>query len=805
MRTFLLVTLIMVTACEPPTQGPRLYHTEDYAPSLSSDGIEALEHMGATLIDQGVNFAVYSARAERLELLLFESADDELPVQQFEMAQIGDVWNLYVEGVGIGQGYGFAAWGPNWPYDPEFVPGTNTGFLRDVDDEGNRFNPNKMLTDPYGLALHRDHDWGRGSLGTGESRRTESTWGAASKSVIINSDYAWSDNEDAWRSGRVDGTLEGHNENELVIYEVHPKGLTANGHPDVDHPGTYRGIGEIAPYLQALGINAVELLPIHEKPLDGGYWGYNNISFFAPEVSYSAEFTQFDRPEEVIDEFKEMVDALHRHDIEVIIDVVYNHTGEGGLWREKLFYNDYTPDASATANAVNLDSIEVAGLYNLRGLDNWSYYALNPDGQTYWNNTGVGNQTRPNHDPMQRLILDSLHFMVEELHVDGFRFDLAGILGEQDENYNDWFEDPTESALGVIANDLVLQENNVRIIAEPWTAGGWYNPVLGAYPAATNRAGYGWGEWNAHFRDITRSLINEDDFTLDRYEGAVNFGGVYTGSYDMYAHNGRNPAHSMNFVTVHDGFTMFDLLSFGEKENSCGVLNPVCCDDPFSSWCEIESGEAHNRSRDWGDDTYKRQLMRDMFAMMLLSHGTPLLLGGDEWMRTQYGNNNAYSTWADNEFNWFRWGEWHAADERWRMMDFVAELIRFRKEHVYALSPAAHNEGMPFTWKNADNSGDPDWSGKHLMVHYYQDDAFTDAELALLINFEDYDVTYTLPGGRTWARVLDTQQYFDDEEWFALNPGADTRASGNITRQDPEVVGETYTVTGRSIVVLEQQ
>ena len=327
------------------------------------------------------------------------------------MTRIGDVWNLYVEGVGLGQHYGYVAWGPNWTYDEDFYPGSQLGFIADVDSEGNRFNPNKLLTDPYSLALHRDHDWSKGSLGTGESRRDESTWGASAKSMVIASNYEWSEQESDWMTNRQAGTLAGHDWNELVAYEVHPKGFTANGLAEVAHPGTFRGIGEMAPYLQDLGVNAIELLPIHEKPLDGGYWGYNNIHFFVPELSYSSAFLDSSRPDLVIDEFKEMVDQLHQHDIEVWIDVVYNHTGEGGLWREKLFYNDYTTDAEATAQAVNLDSVEVAGLYNLRGLDNWSYYALNENGLTYWNNSGVGNETRANHTPMQRLIMDSLHYM----------------------------------------------------------------------------------------------------------------------------------------------------------------------------------------------------------------------------------------------------------------------------------------------------------------------------------------------------------------------------------------------------------
>ncbi len=788
-----------------------LYETADMAPSMSSDAIADLEHLGPIMVDLGTNFGVYSANAERVELLLFDDPDDELPVQQFPMIRQGDVWNIYVEGIGLGQHYGYVAWGPNWPYDEDFYPGSLIGFEVDVDEQGNRFNPNKLLFDPYARALHRDHDWDAGSLGTGESRRDVSTWGAAAKGIVIESEYQWSDAEAEWVAARANNTLEGHDWNEIVAYEVHPKGLTANGLEEVEHPGTYRGIGEMASYFTDLGVNAVEFLPVHEKPLDGGYWGYASLSFFAMELSYSSEFLVSDRPDLVVDEFKEMVDRMHQAGVEVWIDVVYNHTGEGGLWREKLWYDDYTTDEEATTQAYNLDSVEVAGLYSFRGLDNYSYYALGEDGFTYWNNTGVGNELRTNNLPVQRLILDSLRYMVEELHVDGFRFDLAGILGEQDLNYNYWYDDPLDSTLGVIIEDPVLQAHNTRIIAEPWTAGGNYNPVLGAYPASETTPGYGWGEWNAHFRDVWRSLINDDSYTLDRYEGAIGAGGALTGSYDLYAHNGRQPWHSLNFVTIHDGFTMYDLFSFDEKQNNCGVLNPVCCDSPTSSWCDLESGESNNLSRDWGVDNepLKRQLMRDMFTLMMISHGTPLLSGGDEWLRTQYGNNNAYSSGADNEYNWFRWGEWRAYSERVRMHDFVRELIAFRRSHLYAFGPLEYGGGMALSWKDADNN-DSDWSGKSLMLHYYEDGRELGPELVVLMNFGLGDVTFTLPEDRNWARALDTQQWFDtgdsgDVGFFSENPDADVDISANITSLSPEPVPDgLYTVKAQSIVILEQ-
>ncbi len=798
-----MLALILLIGCDLG-EYTRLYHTESVAPSLEEDAVAALEHLGSTLSDRGVNFGVYARNAERVELLLFADANDERPVQRFELDRFGDVWNLYVEGVGTGQLYGYVAWGPNWPYDPAWTCGQQTAFVSDVDALGNRYNPNKLLTDPWSRALTRDHDWDAGSAGTGESRRESCTWGASAKSVVVQSAYAWSAAEAEWRRQRADNSMAGHDWNELVLYEVHPKGFTANGQPGVDHPGTWRGFAEGSGYLAELGVTGVELLPVHEKPLDGGYWGYNNINFFAPELSYSADYELGGDPAAVIDEFKFMVDALHQQGVEVIVDVVYNHTGEGGLWRDRIF----TDDVLGASDAYNLDTVEAATVYNLRGLDNDAWYALSADKSGYWNNTGVGNETRPNFTPGRRLILDSLHYMVEELHIDGFRFDLAGILGERDGDYNNW-DDPANTVLQDIIDDPVLQANNVRIIAEPWTAGGSYTSI-GNFPASSNKPGTGWGEWNASFRDWWRAMVNNDEWALNSAESGIDGGGVLTGTQARYGANGRSPYHSVNFVTCHDGFTMYDLLSYDEKENFCGPLNPTCCSAPASPWCDTDSGEDNNRSRDWGQgaEPFKRQLMRNLYVGMMISQGTPMLYGGDEWLRTQYGNNNAYSTAADNEWNWFRWGEWTAASERWRMQDFVGQIVRFRREHTYAFSPKEYGGAMPLAWKDPTNSGDPDWSSRSLLIHWYDDGAAGlpysgQRELVVLLNMDRDEVTYSLPGGRSWGRVVDTQQYFDGDEYL-LAEGLELRASANVTRAAPLLVSGSYTVPGSTIVILEE-
>ena len=803
---------VLLSGC--PSEGIRLYHTEPFAPQLTREAVENMEHMGPVLTETGVNFAIYSENATRIDLLLFDDPEVETPAQQFEMFPVSEgspVWSLYVEGVGLGQHYGYVAWGPNWEYDEEWFPGAIDGFVSDVDEFGNRFNPNKLLIDPYARALHRDHDWGKGSTASGPGR-TSSTWAAGAKSVVVRSEYEWSAEETEWREARRANTLEGHAWNQQIVYEVHLKGFTADPASGVDHPGSYRGVGEKAQYLADLGVTAVEFLPIHEKPLDGGYWGYNNISFFAPEVSYA-----FDRrPREVIDEFKWMVDELHKAGIEVWIDVVYNHTGEGGLWRERIYQDDTSLDPSTDANFYNYDPHETAGIYTFRGIDNAAYYALNPNGLTYWNNTGVGNQTRPNHTPMRTLIMDSMRFCIEELHIDGFRFDLAGILGERDLDYNNW-DDPANTVLQDISDADFVQENNVRIVAEPWTAGGNYGSLIGAYPNATNGHGSGWGEWNARFRDWWRDFLNDDNWRLNTpisedWSVSADGGFVMTGSSSYYDHNGRKPWHSQNFITIHDGFTMYDLFTYEEKVNGCSPLNPVCCSDPASAWCDQQSGDDHNRSRDWGSspagEATKRQMMRNAYAAMMISHGTPLLLGGDEWIRTQLGNNNAYSTQADNEWNWHQWGNWAQDDARVRMHDFVREIIQVRKDHEYAFAPMEYGSGAPFSWRNAGNTGDPDWGSRNLMVHYY--DASWGPEIAILVNLERGPVDFTLPEGRSWVRLIDTQSWFDFEDPDSTadyfdQTGADSRTSWNASLGDAAVPveGGTYGTAANSIVILE--
>ncbi len=799
-----LVPLLAACASEDYVQ---LYYTQPVAPSLTLDDLSSYDFMGPVLIDGGVNFCAYSANAERMDLALFDDPESTQPTQQFEMEQFGDFWTLYVEGLGEGQHYGYIAWGPNWGFDESFYPYSEAGFESDVDERGNRFNPNKLLTDPYAKAYHRAHDWSRGSVASGPYR-TESTYAAASKSVIVSSDYQWSEHETSWVQQRSSDDHPGHGWNELIVYETHLKGFTANTASGVDHPGTYRGFGEKADYLADLGVTAVELLPIHQKDYSlGGYWGYSNLSYFAPELGYSADYAATGEPTVVLDEFKGMVDALHQAGVEVIVDVVYNHTGEGGLWEEKVYYGP-NPDEYYT-----IAWSEVSSLFNLRGLDNSSYYVVTSDGQGFNDNTGVGHDVRANHEATRRLILDSLRFYVEELHVDGFRFDLAAVLGQVDGNPGAW--DPNGTVLKDIIDDPVLQQHNTRIIAEPWSMGSYagYNYLHGSYPSATSKPGYAWAEWNDAFRDFWRHFHNGPangyDYPLSSaiYWDQIDGGGTLTGSENFYG--GKRPYHGVNFVTVHDGYTLYDLFSFDEARNMCGPLNPVCCDDPYSVWCDLDQPWAQVE-HDWGDETTKRQLMRNIFTVLLVSRGTPMLLGGDEWMRTQYGNNNAYGDKADNSANWYRWGEWlnTASGKRHRMHDFVRQLITFRKRHQAAFAPQDWDGGMDLDWLDESGGTKSDWSDRHLMMHYHDGEADGEKPVLVLINGEDWEVNFSLPSG-SWARVIDTGSWWDTSDgYFGTTDGADASryVSANAMADDPiPLTSSSYSVTSYGIVVLEGQ
>ncbi len=810
---WLLGTVCLIPGCTSRDY-MALYETQPKAPSLSWEEIEDLDVMGPTVIDDGVNFSVFSENATRVELALFDDPESTLPAQQFEMSQYGDVWNLYVEGIGLGQHYGYIAWGPNWEYEEGFYPYSTLGFHADADADGNRFNPNKLLTDPWAKGYHRAHDWYRGSVASGPWR-DESTYAAGTKSVIVASDYVWSENEADWRQRRQDDGV--HAPSELIMYEVHVKGFTENSASGVEHPGTYRGFGEKADYLADLGITAVELLPVHQKEGSlGGYWGYSNLNYFAPEVSYSDDYQRTGEPYEVVDEFKWMVDQLHQHDIEVILDVVYNHTGEGGLWQDRFCFG-----TDPETDCYDVTWEEVTSIFSYRGLDNASYYYVHEDGHQFIDHTGVGGDFRANYRPGKRLILDSLRYWVDEMHVDGFRFDLAAVLGQDALDPERW--NPKQSVLQEIVDDPIIQGYNTRLIAEPWPWGshadytGSNGHYLGDYPASDDNPGYGFAEWNGGFRDWWRRFVNDpwdEYYILDNreYWETINGGEAITGSAALFDDDGRNPYHSINFITVHDGYTLYDLFSFDEPRNACSPVNPICCDQPYSVWCEWQYHETHGYGeKNWGGDAepFKRQMMRNAFVGMMLSHGTPLMLGGDEWIRTQFGNTNAYSQQSDNSANWFRWGEWtnDSTYHRHRMHDFVRELIKLRKQYAAALAPNGFDD-VAVDWRSPTAGNTPnstDWNSRSTTVLYTPNSG---ARVCMLLNMEDFDQDFELPSG-SWKRVVDTQWWYDSPGnssesggWFEDHPDADKYETRNIDLENPEEVSVSYGVKSRSIVVL---
>jgi len=770
-----------VTDSSPTDTSTGELRTQPVAPSHTEAMVSNLEVLGPILVDGGTSFTLYSENATRIELLIFNNPDVETPRARIPLTRFGNVWSAFVYDLGVDTHYGYVAWGPNWPYDPAFTPGSDVGFISDVDSNGNRYNPNKLLIDPYAKALHRDHDMSKGIPATGHGRK-RSTWAAAAKSVVIQSNYTWSENEATWRARRKNPTAPGNGWHEQIAYEVHVKGFTRIPSSGVSGGalGTFKGFAEKADYLADLGITAVELMPINEKPLpnDGGYWGYQPLNYFVPEYTYAANKT----PVGIVDEFKAMVDTLHQKGIEVWVDVVFNHTGEGGLWTER-------PAGFAAQDTVSL--------YSFRGIDNAAYYALSADNRDYWPNTGVGNQVRTNHPPVKKLIMDSLHYMVEELGVDGFRFDLAPVLGAKDGDYDRW-DDSGNSILDDIINDPIIQQNNVRIIAEPWAVGGDYAFKLGGFPAATDAPGIGWYEWNAHYRDWWRGFMNDDNHRLNTKVGPADGGFTLTGSYGLFAPNGRRPYHSFNFVTVHDGMTLYDLFSYDAKQNGCSPVNTICCTEPTSVWCQPDSGDNHNRSRNWVDEDHKRQLMRNLYVAMMISHGTPLIYSGDEWMRTQFGNNNAWTDSADNSASWLQWGVWRNDPNRVRMHDFVRKVIAYRKANV-AHFAATEYTASPWTWRNAANTGDPDWGSRHLAIIH---NANNQPKIAVLLNMEPSEVSFALPAG-TWGRVLDTQKWFDSAAFFQQS-GTPTDRSSNIDPGQAVTVTGSYGVAPSSIVILER-
>ena len=658
---------------------------------------------GATFTAQGVHFSVYSRNASAVQVCLYEPSKPSREAARVSMTRDeNDMWHVFVPHVPGGTLYGFRADGP---WSPE---------------RGLWFNAHKLLLDPYAKAIHGEPSWQphQQNIGADGGPDPQDNGRAALKSVVIDDTFDWGDDAPpctAWQDS--------------IIYEAHVRGFTKQ-HPDIpgELRGTYAGLAHPAAiaYLKDLGVTAVQLLPVHEHLDDGfltgrgltNYWGYSTIGFFAPH----SEHASARQPQSQVDEFKAMVRELHRAGIEVILDVVFNHTAEGDENGPNLF---------------------------LRGLDNPSYYMINGDARVM-NYTGCGNTVNAASPPALRLIMDSLRYWVEEMHVDGYRFDLAATLGRRGEMFD--YHAPFFQA---VAQDPVLQR--VKLIAEPWDIGpNGYQ--IGGFPKP-------WHELNGRYRDDTRGFWKGDSgITSDMAKRLC-------GSQDIFGPAGRSPLTTVNMITSHDGFPLRDLWSYNHKHNEANGESNCDGDDRNHSWtCGVE-GET-----EFGSVTLlRRKLARACLATMFCSIGVPFLMAGDERWRTQRGSNNAYC--QDNATSWL---DWSADDDAAQMLTFVRQLIRFRKTHP-PLRRTKYFDGNinPVTkrpdveWLDA--QGGPmtheTWHASGTRFFAALLDAVTDRKvdksvpLLLLFNSSAGDIPFPMPAGK-WSLVFDTSR----EPTFSQSP-----------------------------------
>ena len=661
---------------------------------------------------EGVNFALFSRHATCVWLEFYDAIDDEAPTHRLELApekhRTGDIWHVWVTDVPEGQLYGYRVDGP---YRPE---------------EGHRFNPYRLLIDPYAPAITHFDDWdfgkARGYDPEGEGGLHEM---ARENNAHVTPSCVVLDSRTGWEATRPPQ----HSWSETIIYETHVRGFTVHESADVEHAGTYRGLTEKIPYLQELGVTAVELMPVHEfneheiarvNPLTGeplrNFWGYSPAAFMAPNAAYASAGNQGAQ----VQEFKEMVSAFHEAGIEVLLDVVFNHTAEGN---------------------------ETGPTFSWRGLDNKLYYFLEENQECYRDFTGTGNTLKTHHPVVHDLILEALRHWVVEMHVDGFRFDLASVLG-RDKEGNVRTDPPL---LERIAQDPVL--SHVKMIAEAWDAAGAYQ--VGHFHEQR------WSEWNGRFRDDVRRFWRGDDGMLGAFAQRL------TGSADLYEGSGKGPESSINFVTCHDGFTLNDLVSYQRKHNEAnGEFNRDGSDANYSANYGIEGP-----TDDADIQAARTRQVKNFLATLFLSRGVPMLLHGDEFRRTQQGNNNAYC--QDNEVGWTLWDR---LDEHADIHRFTKEMIAFRKRHAVLRRMEFYRDDN-VRWFGP-HGGRPDWdspSARQLGVQVQEDDG---EPLLLLFNAAGSGVDFgapSAPNGLTWHRVIDTQH---DAPQDVLADGEEERLDG---------------------------
>ena len=692
--------------------------------------------LGATVNNDGVNFALFADNATGVELCLFDSKDSTKEYARYKIKERSHhVWHIFIPGVKSGQLYGYRVYGA---YSPE---------------EGHRYNHHKLLIDPYAKAVAGVIKWDDAlfgyEVGHADGDLSFSSVDSAPfvpKSVVINDQFDW--------EGDRPPKIPYH---KSIIYEAHVKGFTKL-HPEIPEGlrGTYAGIGHpvTITYLKSLGITAIELMPVHhfvsdrhleEKDLSN-YWGYNTIGFFSPEARYSSSGVTGEQ----VTEFKEMVKALHASDIEVILDVVYNHTAEG---------NHMGPTLS------------------FKGVDNAAYYRLMDDKRYYNDYTGTGNTLNANLPNVLRLMMDSLRYWILDMHVDGFRFDLASTLARELHEVN-----RLSAFFDIIHQDPVISQ--VKLIAEPWDVGeGGYQ--VGKFPP-------GWAEWNGKFRDCMRDFWRGADSIL------AEFALRLTGSPDLYESDYRRPTASVNFITAHDGFTLHDLVSYNEKHNEANGEDN--CD-----------GESHNRSWNCGvegdtDDQeilqLREQQKRNLMTTLLLSQGVPMIVAGDEISRTQKGNNNAYC--QDNDLSWINWKN---ADTS--LLEFTQKLIEFRRSHPlfcrrrwFQGQPIKGTGVEDIVWflPDASEMNEEHWShdfAKSLAVflngrgiHWAgpKGEAILDDNFYIIFNAHYEALTYKLPSekyGKKWHKVLDTTYGFDGNEYFPFDGELIVESRSIVVLQGP--------------------
>ncbi len=694
---------------------------------------------GATPHDRGTQFAVFSRHATSVALLLFDNPDAASPSREIRLDprlnRTGDAWHIDVAGLGPGALYLYRVDGP---WQPE---------------QGHLFNPDRPLLDPYVKAVTGSFTWRLADAHAFDPRGNDgrprgSDLAGMPKGIVVDDSFDWQGDRPLARPLRFS-----------VIYETHVRGLTRHPSAGVAHPGTFRGVIEKIPYFTDLGITALELLPVQEfdeeentrvNPRTGerlaNYWGYNTISFFAPKGRYASAGALGQQ----VTEFKEMVRALHAAGIEVILDMVFNHTAEGDATGPSLCF---------------------------RGWDNSIYYMLDPqDPRRYRNYTGTGNTLNCNHPIVRSLIIDCLRYWVVEMHVDGFRFDLGSVLGRDTDGR--LLENPP--IVERIAEDPVLR--NTKIIAEAWDAAGAYQ--VGWFPGGR------WAEWNDRFRDDVRRFWRGDAGTVPALATRL------AGSSDLYLRDGRKPFHSINFISSHDGFTLNDLVSYARKHNEDNGEDNRDGATPDRS----SNYGAEGPTEDAGVERTRTRQVKNMLATLLLSLGTPMLLGGDEMRRTQGGNNNAWC--QNNEVSWYDWRllERHAGIHR-----FCRRLIAFRRRHPAFLRPefysgrdASRNRMPDIAWMT-ETAEPADWApGRQtLMLTIDGNKAETEADrddcdIAMLFNASTEDVLFTLPpvppGKEAWHRAVDTAA---DPPLDIVDPGCEERERR-----------ETRLVAARSLLVL---